>query len=146
MEVGPPVGKCVLVTGCFDVLHRGHIALLQFASQMGVLFVGINDDDSVRKLKGPGRPVNCEEDRLLMLRALRCVQRFGGDAFVIRSTNVAEAILEKCPNYWVKGGDYTIETLDQDEVAAANKVGAEIVFFPLVSGYSSTETIRRMRA
>lgn len=135
-------GKCVLVTGCFDVLHRGHITLLQFAATLGHVFVGINDDESVRTLKGQGRPVHCESDRLLLLSALQCVR---GGVFLIRSTKVTEAILEKCPNYWVKGGDYQIETLDPEEVAAAKQVGAQIVFFPLVSGYSSTETIRRMR-
>lgn len=129
----------VLTTGCFDVLHAGHIALLETASEKGMLFVGINDDESVRKLKGPSRPVNNENDRMRVIAALDCVQA----VFLIRDTTVTRAILNVMPAFWCKGGDYTIDTLNKDEVAAAIEVDAEIILVPAVAGYSTTNTLKR---
>jgi len=133
--------KRVLVTGVFDVLHRGHIELLHFAAQHGRVMVGLNDDAAVRKLKGPTRPVNNEEDRLFVMNAINAVHF----AFLIHSTRVDEAIMTMKPHYWVKGGDYTMGTLDVNEVRAANSVGAYILFFKTVPGHSTTSTIEKLK-
>jgi rfaE bifunctional protein nucleotidyltransferase chain/domain len=128
-----------LTTGCFDVIHAGHISLLEAAAGRGMLFVGINDDESVRKLKGPSRPVNNENDRMRVIAALECVQV----VFLIRDTTVTQAIRIVSPSAWIKGGDYTLNTLNKDEVAAANEVGADIILVPALAGYSTTNTLKK---
>lgn len=130
----------VLTTGCFDILHAGHVSLLESAAGRGMLFVGVNDDESVRKLKGPSRPVNNENDRMRVIAALECVQV----VFLIRDTTVTQAILNVMPMAWIKGGDYTLDTLNKDEVAAAMEVDAEIILVPAVAGYSTTNTLKRI--
>lgn len=132
------IGIC-LTTGCFDVIHAGHIMLLERAADLGTLFVGINSDASITKLKGETRPVNKLRDRAIVLGALRCVNA----VFEIDSLTVDKAIREVAPAFWVKGGDWTIDTLNKDEVKAANDVGAEIVIIPSLEGYSTTNTLKR---
>lgn len=127
-----------LATGCFDVLHCGHVELLERAALHGPLFVGINTDESVRVLKGPSRPVNKLEDRAYVLSALECVR------IVFPIESVADAIRSLRPSHWIKGGDYTLETLDKDEVAAANEVGAKIVLVPMVAGLSTTGILSKL--
>ena len=144
-----PAPGCILTTGCFDLITRGHLELLNAAADLykpcelyvSMLYVGINDDESVRKLKGPTRPINNEEDRMFHLAALQMVDR----VFLIRSINVANAIRKLKPTIWVKGGDYTMETLNQEEVAAAKEVGARIVLFPKFGAYSSTSVIEKLQ-
>lgn len=132
----------VLCTGCYDVLHRGHIDLLTRAAELGdLVIVGINSDAAIKRLKGPTRPINNQDDRIAMLRALRMVDT----VFVIDSDTVTSAILEVKPAVWAKGGDYTMETLNKDEVAAARSVGARIEIIPMTAGYSSTAIIERMK-
>ena len=131
----------VFTNGCFDILHAGHVEFLQKAAGYGLLTVGVNDDESVRKLKGPGRPINNEQDRLAVIRALACVNH----AFLVRSTNMAASIRIQCPDVWLKGGDYTLETLDKDEVAAAHDVEAQIVILPLKPGYSTTAIVAKLQ-
>lgn len=135
--------KIVLCTGVFDVIHRGHLELLWLASRYGdLLKVGINSDAAVKRLKGPTRPINRQDDRIAMLRALRMVDT----VFLIDSDTVTAAILEVKPAVWVKGGSYSLETLNRDEVAAAKAVGARIEIIPMTAGYSSTAIIERMKA
>jgi len=134
--------KTVLVTGCFDVLHRGHIELLYIAAEHGKVVVGINDDESVQKLKGPKRPVNNEVDRLFLIEALGSVT-YG---FIVFDVKVDKAIMDIKPDIWMKGGDYTMETLNKDEVEAARNVGAEIIIIPTCKGYSTTETLKKLEA
>ena len=134
--------RLVLTNGCFDLLHVGHVRYLQQAAELGdVLAVAVNGDESVRSLKGPGRPLNSEEDRAEVLAALECV-----DFVVIfpeeRVTRVIEALR---PAIYVKGGDYTLESLDSEEVAALKKAGAEIKTLPLVPEKSTSRLIERMR-
>lgn len=129
----------VLASGCFDLIHRGHVELLEAAHEYGHVFVGVNDDASVTKLKGPTRPVHNEQDRMRVIAALSCVRA----VFLIRSDKVTEAIRTVAPAYWVKGGQYTMETLDKDEVAVAREVGAEIVLVPMVDGHSTTNILSR---
>jgi len=127
-----------LVTGCFDIIHAGHVALIEHAATLGTVFVGINSDAAVAKLKGPTRPINNENARCMVAGALQDVSH----VFVIDSDKVDEAIRLVKPNYWVKGGDYTMDTLDKSEVAAAREVGAFIVLFPKHGEHSTTRILQ----
>jgi formyltetrahydrofolate-dependent phosphoribosylglycinamide formyltransferase len=133
--------RLVFTNGCFDLLHPGHTRYLQQARDLGdALVIGMNSDRSVRELKGPTRPINCEEDRAEVLRALRSV-----DAVVVyddkRATHLIEVIR---PHIYSKGGDYTVDSLDKEERQALEKAGADIRILPLVAGRSTTNTIKRM--
>jgi rfaE bifunctional protein nucleotidyltransferase chain/domain len=134
--------RLVLTNGCFDLLHVGHVRYLQKAKQLGdFLVVAVNGDESVRSLKGTGRPLNSAEDRAEILASLEPVN------FVTifpdrRATRVIEALR---PAIYVKGGDYTLESLDPEEVEALKKVGAEIKTLPLVPGKSTSGLIERMQ-
>ena len=134
--------RLVLTNGCFDLLHVGHVRYLQEAKALGdVLAVAVNDDDSVRQLKGEGRPLNSAADRAEVLAALECV-----DLVTIfpelRATQVIEAVK---PAVYVKGGDYTVDTLNPEEVAALKNAGAEIKTLPLVPGKSTSALLEKMR-
>jgi rfaE bifunctional protein nucleotidyltransferase chain/domain len=133
--------KTVATNGCFDLLHVGHIRYLQKARSLGdVLVVGLNGDDSVRELKGAGRPINNERDRAEVLAALACV-----DFVVIFSEKRATRFLQAAaPAIYVKGGDYSSDTLDAEERAALEKIGAKIEIVPLESGYSTTALLKKM--
>ena len=134
--------RLVLTNGCFDLLHPGHVRYLQQAHALGdCLAVAVNGDDSVRALKGPGRPLNPAQDRAEVLAALQSVD-FVTIFTELRATQVIEALR---PAIYVKGGDYTVESLDPNETAALKKVGAEIKTLPLLPGKSTSALIERMR-
>lgn len=138
-----PKGKTLVVTnGCFDLLHLGHIRYLQAARSLGdFLLVGLNGDESVKALKGPTRPLNPEADRAEVLAALACV-----DAVTIFPETRATHFLEKSrPTLYVKGGDYSVATLDADEVNAVQIGGGRIEILPLVAGKSTTNLVTRMQ-
>jgi D-beta-D-heptose 7-phosphate kinase/D-beta-D-heptose 1-phosphate adenosyltransferase len=92
----------VFTNGCFDLLHAGHVRLLQWAATFGELTVGLNSDESVRRLKGPRRPLNSCTDRLMMLRSLRCVSRVE----VFHEDTPLQLIQCLRPDILVKGPDY----------------------------------------
>lgn len=137
-------GKRIIFTnGCFDVLHKGHVYLLDKASVLdphGVLIVGLNSDDSVRRLKGSGRPLNTAEDRAIMLANLYTV-----DAVIIFDEDTPQRLIEMTePDILVKGGDYR-----HDEVAGAEFIlarGGRIEIIPLLENYSTTGFIERIRS
>ncbi len=133
--------KLVFTNGCFDLLHTGHTRYLQQARALGdALVVALNSDASVRQLKGPGRPVNREEDRAEVLRALRSV-----DAVVLFSEPRATRLIQTIrPHVYAKGGDYTEESLNPEERAALKAVCAEIRILPIVAGKSTTSTLKRL--
>src|SRR5262245_55848817 len=134
--------RLVLTNGCFDLLHAGHVRYLEQARQLGdALAVAINGDESVRALKGTGRPLNSAADRAEVLAALESVD-FVTLFSEARATRVIEAVQ---PAIYVKGGDYTRETLDAEEVAALERIGSEITTLPSVPGKSTTELIKRIR-
>ena len=134
--------RLVLTNGCFDLLHVGHVRYLQQARQLGdFLVVAVNGDESVRSLKGAGRPLNSEDDRAEVLAALACVD-FVTIFPTVRATEVIETLR---PAIYVKGGDYTLESLDAEEVAALKTVGAEIKTLPLVPGKSTSGLIERIQ-
>lgn len=135
-------GKRVVVSnGCFDILHVGHVRYLAAARKLGdVLVVGLNGDDSVRQLKGGGRPVNRERDRAEVLTALESV-----DYVTIfpekRATNFLRAAQ---PAVYAKGGDYTADTLDPEERAVLDDFGTRIEIIPFEKGYSTSELLTKI--
>jgi rfaE bifunctional protein nucleotidyltransferase chain/domain len=134
--------KLVLTNGCFDLLHAGHVRYLQAARALGdALVVAINGDDSVRVLKGEGRPLNTEGDRAEVVAALDCV-----DYVVIFPEVRVTRLIEKVrPSIYVKGGDYTPASLDPEERAALEKIGTEIRIVPFEPGHSTSGLIERMK-
>jgi formyltetrahydrofolate-dependent phosphoribosylglycinamide formyltransferase len=135
--------KLVFTNGCFDLLHAGHVRYLNQARALGdAMVVALNSDASVRELKGPTRPINRERDRAEVMAALRAV-----DAVVVFGDKRATALIEAIrPHVYAKGGDYTADSLNPEERAALDKVGAEIKILSLVAGRSTTKTIERMTA
>lgn len=132
-------GETVVFTnGCFDILHIGHLKTLNRARSEGDrLVVGVNSDQSVKRLKGSQRPINCERDRALLLAGLRCV-----DAVVVFEQDTPVELLERVrPQVHVKGGDYREE--DLPEAAVVKKHGGRIVLVDLVKGRSTTATIQK---
>ena len=114
--------ELVLTNGCFDLLHVGHVRYLQSARALGdALVVAINGDASVRSLKGDGRPLNSEADRAEVIAALECV-----DFVVVFPEVRVTRLLEKIrPSIYVKGGDYTPDTLNPEERQVLEKIGAK---------------------
>ena len=135
------VRPLVFTNGVFDVLHRGHVVYLAAARALGAtLLVGVNTDASARQLgKGPGRPVNCEEDRALVLAALQSVSY----VTLFDETTPCELIQRCRPDVYVKGGDYDIEALD--ETRLVRSWGGRSLAIPFVPGYSSSALLQRLR-
>jgi rfaE bifunctional protein nucleotidyltransferase chain/domain len=131
----------VVTNGCFDLLHAGHVTYLEAARNQGdVLLVGLNSDASVRALKGKARPVNPEQDRALVLAALAAV-----DAVCIFPDRRATGFLRLAqPDVYVKGGDYTLDTLDPEERLSVQSSGGKVVILPLVPGKSTTSLLARI--
>jgi rfaE bifunctional protein nucleotidyltransferase chain/domain len=136
-------GKRLVVTnGCFDLLHVGHVHYLQAARALGdALVVGLNGDRSVRELKGNGRPINNERDRAEVLAALECVDL----VTIFPQMRATQFISVSNPAIYVKGGDYTSDTLNAKERAVLKKIGAEIRILPFEKGYSTSLLLERMR-
>jgi rfaE bifunctional protein nucleotidyltransferase chain/domain len=131
-------GKVVATGGCFDVLHAGHIASLEAARRLGdALIVLVNSDDSIRRLKGPDRPVNSLADRLQVLRSLRCVDAVA----VFEGDDPCELLDELRPDIWTKGGDYTAEMLPETPVVS--EWGGRVVLVPYLAGRSTTSILNR---
>ena len=135
-------GETLVVTnGCFDLLHLGHVTYLEAARNQGsLLLVGLNSDESERQLKGPLRPVMPQEDRAGVLAALESV-----DAVCIFNERTAMRFLAAAqPDVYVKGGDYSLETLNQDERRTVEAAGGRIVVLPLVPGRSTTAVLEKI--
>lgn len=134
--------KIVFTNGVFDLLHRGHIEYLAEAKNLGdYLLVGVNDDESARLLgKGDGRPVNSEDDRLIVIAALESV-----DLVILFQQDTPLDLIELLqPDVLVKGSDYA-----EDDVVGGKEVkerGGEVVLVPLRTGYSSTQLLERIRS
>ncbi len=133
--------KVVWTNGCFDILHVGHITYLLKAARLGdILVVGLNSDASVRENKGPNRPVVPEGDRALVLSALECI-----DYLTIFSEKTTVGILEVLkPDVYAKGGDYTMDTIVQDERRVVEGYGGSIGIIPGVEGQSTSAIIQRI--
>ena len=130
--------RIVFTNGVFDILHAGHVTYLEHARTLGdVLIVGVNTDASVKRLKGPERPMNPLDDRLTVLNALRCVD------YVIDfdQDTPLEAITALLPAVLVKGGDYTRDTVVGADVVEGS--GGRVEIIPLLEGRSTTGIITR---
>ena len=133
--------QIVFTNGCFDLLHVGHVRYLQSARALGeALLVAVNGDASVRALKGPARPINTEADRAEVLAALECVDF----VTIFHSDRVTSLVRAIRPPVYVKGGDYSMESLNAEELSALREIGAAIHILPLVPGKSTTATIGKM--
>lgn len=133
--------KLVVTNGCFDLLHLGHVTYLEAARALGdALFVGVNSDESVKKLKGPGRPLNAESDRASVIAALESVAA----VCIFSGREATEFLQAAAPDIYVKGGDYTLDTLNQEERNVVEKAGGRIVILPAVPGKSTTGLMARM--
>lgn len=138
-----PEIKLVMTNGCFDILHPGHVYSLIYArSQGNMLIVLVNDDNSVTHLKGVGKPINPLSDRIYLLGALESVDI----VTPLPEIHVMEALEIIKPHIWVKGGDYTLETLNQGERQIAERNNTKIVFCPTLQGFSTTKTISQIQA
>jgi D-beta-D-heptose 7-phosphate kinase/D-beta-D-heptose 1-phosphate adenosyltransferase len=127
--------KTVFTNGCFDILHRGHIELLRESKKLGGrLVVGLNSDESVKRLKGNDRPVNKQEDRKALLESLEWV-----DEVVIFDDDTPRRVIENLrPDIITKGGDYSVETVVGNDLA-------EVIIIPLVGNLSTTSIIEKLR-
>jgi rfaE bifunctional protein nucleotidyltransferase chain/domain len=135
--------RVVLTNGCFDLLHRGHLTFLRDSACLGdVLVVAVNSDESVRILKGEGRPLHNEADRAFALANLRSVDA----VFVFPGARLPEEIRALKPDIYTKAGDYTLDSIDLSEKAALLECGVEIQFLPFVQGHSTTSLIERSQS
>lgn len=133
--------KIVFTNGCFDILHPGHIAYLEDAAARGdVLVLGLNSDSSVRRLKGPERPINSEHDRAVMLAGLASIDYV---TFFEQDTPI-ELIRAVKPDVLVKGGDWTIGNIVGADFVQEH--GGEVFSLPFREGYSTTGLIERIKA
>ncbi|HVD95775.1 MAG TPA: adenylyltransferase/cytidyltransferase family protein [Candidatus Limnocylindria bacterium] len=133
--------KLVATNGCFDLLHLGHVRYLQAARALGdFLAVGLNRDHSVRELKGSGRPITTESDRAELVAALQCVDL----VTVFPQIRATQFIAAVRPAIYVKGSDYTPETLNEEERAVLKEIGAEIRLVPFETGYSTSRLIEQI--
>lgn len=132
--------KIVFTNGCFDILHAGHVSYLNRAKSLGdILIIGVNSDNSIRRLKGPTRPINPLEDRIQVLSGLSCV-----DYLVAFDEDTPSNLIRLvCPDIYVKGGDYTKQTLP--EAPLVEQLGGVIELLPFIENRSTTSIIERIR-
>ena len=135
-------GKRLVVTnGCFDILHAGHVTYLAAARALGdALLVGLNSDASVRALKGAGRPVNPEQDRATVLAALAAVD----GVCLFEEMDALRLLAEVKPDIYAKGGDYTIDPINQPERQMVEGAGGKVVILPGVPGRSTTNVLAKI--
>ena len=133
--------KIVFTNGCFDIIHAGHVRYLTTAKNFGdVLIVGLNTDESVKRLKGDSRPINNQFDRAEVLLGLKAV-----DHVIFFGEQTAENLIaEVKPNVYVKGGDYTLETLPEAKIV--QRFGGRVELVNLVAGHSTTNIVEKILA
>ena len=129
----------VFTNGCFDIIHAGHVRYLTTAKNFGdVLIVGLNTDESVRRLKGASRPINNQDDRAEVLLGLKAV-----DHVILFGEETAEHLIaEVKPAVYVKGGDYTLETLPEAKIV--HRFGGRVKLVNLVAGHSTTNIVEKI--
>ncbi len=128
-------GKTIAFTnGCFDILHAGHVSILEFSkNQADILVLGINSDASVKRLKGPLRPINCQEDRALVCASLQAVDAVA----LFEEDTPLELIKLVRPDVLIKGADYKVENVVGREFAK------KVALYPILEGRSTTNTIKK---
>lgn len=124
--------KLIFTNGCFDIVHRGHLELLRYCQSLGRVIVGLNSDESVKRLKGENRPINHQQDRKFLLESLSYV-----DEVIIFSENTPYNLIKQIkPDIIVKGGDYNIDNIVGSDMC-------EVKIFNYIDGYSTTKIIER---
>lgn len=135
--------RIVFTNGCFDILHSGHVAYLHQARALGdVLIVGLNKDDSIRRIKGSGRPINSLADRIQVLAGLSSVDHIIPFGELGNDTPIPLIEVSK-PNIFVKGGDYTMESLP--EADTVERFGGKIALVDRIPQHSTTHIISKIR-
>ena len=131
----------VFTNGCFDIIHKGHICYLNEAKSLGdILFIGLNSDNSVKKIKGEGRPINSEKDRKYVLNNLKAVDFVE----VFNEETPLELIKQVRPNILVKGGDWKLDEIVGHEFVLDN--GGNVYNLTFVEGYSTTNIVKKIKA
>ena len=132
----------VLTNGCFDLLHAGHIYCLKQAATLGThLWVALNSDSSVRRLKGSFRPVQGERERAYALLALKSVS----GVFLFDGMRITSELKALSPDFYAKSGDYCLQTMDQSERESLEQVGSEIHFLPFLEGCGTTVLLQKIK-
>ena len=128
--------KIVFTNGCFDILHAGHVRIIEFSKSQGdLLILGLNTDASIKRLKGPSRPINKEKDRAIVVSALQAV-----DGVVLFKEDTPLNLIKTIkPDILVKGADYTKENV------VGRKYAGKVVLCPLVKGKSTTNIIKKAK-
>jgi D-glycero-beta-D-manno-heptose 1-phosphate adenylyltransferase len=135
--------KVVMTNGCYDLTHRGHVEYLSNARKLGdALLVAVNSDSSIHEIKGPDRPVIPEADRAFLIASLEVVDA----VFVFSDPDVREILSMTTPDIYVKGGDYTLDTINQDERILMDELDIEIAFLPIIEGYSTSYLIEKIQS
>jgi rfaE bifunctional protein nucleotidyltransferase chain/domain len=134
--------KLVATNGCFDILHLGHVSYLEAARNEGdALLVAVNGDASVRRIKGPDRPIHSEMDRAAVLAALASVDA----VCIFHETNAMRLLSLVQPEIYAKGGDYTIDTLNSEERHLIEQMGGKVVVVGGVPGKSTSGLLEKIR-
>jgi len=126
--------KKIFTNGCFDILHRGHIELLQYCKSLGYVIVGLNSDKSVKDLKGKGRPIVSQQDRKFILESCRFVD----DVIIFDEKTPYDLIKSLMPDIIVKGGDYKVKEI-------AGHTLCEVNIFNYIEGYSTTKALENLK-
>lgn len=136
-------GKSIVLTnGCFDLVHAGHIYSLEKAAALGdELWVALNSDSSVRKLKGINRPIYSQNERAYLLGALESVDL----TFFFDRTNLAQEIKRLRPDFYAKSGDYSLDNLNTEEHKALEEANTKICFVPFLEGFSTSRTVKSIK-
>ena len=136
-------GKTIVLTnGCFDLVHAGHVYSLEKAATLGdELWVALNSDSSVRKLKGINRPIYSQNERAYLLGALESVDL----TFFFDRTNLAQEIKRLRPDFYAKSGDYSLNNLNPEEHKALEEANTKICFVPFLEGFSTSRTVESIK-
>ncbi len=128
----------VATNGCFDILHIGHVRLLKYAKSLGDwLIVGLNSDKSIKQIKGNSRPINNQDIRKEILLSLKFID----EVIIFNEPNCVDFLKKIKPQIYVKGGDYDLSKMNQEEYKYLKSIRAEIKFFDYIKGYSTTNII-----
>lgn len=137
-----PTLKVVATNGCFDILHIGHISTLERAKKLGdILVVGLNEDSAVYMLKGVGRPFNTAAERTAIIDALECVDY----VTVFPGLEAKEFYAKVRPHIHVKGGDYNLDTINQEERRVVEYFGGAVIILPIVPDKSTSALIKKVK-
>jgi D-beta-D-heptose 7-phosphate kinase/D-beta-D-heptose 1-phosphate adenosyltransferase len=135
--------KLVVTNGCFDILHLGHVSYLEAARNQGdALLVAVNGDASVRGIKGPNRPINSEADRAAVLASLASVDA----VCIFHEANAMRLLSLVQPDVYAKGGDYTLDTINQDERRLVEQMNGKVVVLGGIPGKSTTALLQKLAA